>query len=103
MPVYLLWEWENPKEEERNKMRYKLGDEVRRYREKKLKEGVRWEVLALTDNTRRSVVLYTFETMEDFDKIWNDEEWQRAESQWSYYVDNCTVRILRPSIRVPPV
>ena len=103
MPIYILTEWTNPKEEERNKKRYKLVDEViSPYQKRKLEEGVKWETLELSDGTGRMVILHTFETMEDFDKIWNDREWQVAVGRWSYMVDNCTARILRPVGRIEP-
>ena len=103
MPVYLLWEWTNPKEEERIKKRRKIIDEVMvPYIEKKRREGIKFETLALSDNTRRMVELDTFETMENLDKIWKDEELQRAASQYSYLVNNMCVRILQPSIRIRP-
>ena len=61
MPVYLLWEFETPKEEERNKKRHKLIDEVNiPYIERKVKEGVKWEILDMSDGTGRVVELQTF-------------------------------------------
>jgi hypothetical protein len=101
--VYLLWEWENAKEEERTKMRRNHYVEVLRpYYEKKRSEGVDWESLDLTDGTGRMVRLDKFDDIDDFDKIWNDEEWQKACARYSYFVDNIRVRILRPSILIKP-
>ena len=96
MPIHLLWEYEIPKEDERNKKRIKLIEEAQPYIEKKSKEGVKWKILGLTDNTRRRLELHTFETMEDFEKIWSDEDFQKMSTQHSRLVDNASVRILRP-------
>ena len=103
MPIYLLWEFETPKEEERNNKRYKLSDEVNTpYIERKHKEGVKWKILDMADGTGRMVELHTFETMEDFEKIWGDEEFHKMVIQYCRVVDNASVRILRPGIRVRP-
>ena len=103
MSVYLLWEWENAKEEERTRMRRSHYVEVLRpYYEKKRSEGVDWESLDLTDGTGRMVRLDRFAGMDDFDRVWNDEFWQKACARYSYFVDNMTVRILRPSILIKP-
>ncbi len=97
--VYLLWEWTNPKEEERNKKRLQFEvDFMYPYMKKKKMEGVKWEVLGLTDGTGRMFALSTFETMEDFDKVWNDIEFKKGSSQMSYLVDNFTCQILREAI-----
>jgi hypothetical protein len=96
MSVYLLWEWTNPKEEERNKKRLQFEvDIMYPYLEKKAKEGVKMKPLGLTDGTGRILTLMTFETMEDFAKVWDDVEFQKDISRFSYLVDNFTCRILR--------
>lgn len=96
MSVYLLLEWTNPKEEERNEKRLKQEvDFWFPYLEKKAKEGVKMKPLALTDGTGRMLTLFTFETMEDFAKVWDDMEFKRGISQFSYLVDDFTSRLLR--------
>ncbi len=103
MSMYLLWEWTNPKEEERNKRRYKhLRENLWPYIERKLKEGVKWEILDLTDCTGRMFALHTFDTIEDFDKVWNDDEYKKLMSQYSYFVDDCSLRILRGTKKLEP-
>jgi len=101
MSVYLPWEWTNPKEEERNEKRLKHEvDFMYPYLEKKNKEGVKMKVLGLTDGTGRMLALNIFETIEDFDKVWNDEEFKKGISRMSYLVDNFTCRILREAIDI---
>lgn len=96
MSVYLLWEWTNSKDEERNEKRLKQEvDFWFPYIEKKTKEGVKMKPLGLTDGTGRMITLFTFETIEDFAKIWDDVEFKKGTSQFSYLVDNFTSRLLR--------
>jgi len=95
MSVYLLWEWTNPKEEERNEKRLKHeADWLYPYFEKKVKEGV-MKGHGLTDNTGYILGLLIFETMEDFGKVWNDDEFKKGAVKMSYLVDNFTSRLLR--------
>jgi len=99
MSVYLLMEFTCPKDEERNKKRLKHEvDWLYPYYEKKIKEGVIRKALGLSDGTGRIVSLTTFETVEDFGKIWNDDEYKKGIVQLSYLVDNFTSRILREVI-----
>ena len=96
MSVYLLYEWTNPKDEERDKKRLKHESEFMfPYIMKKKKLGVKWDVLGLADGTGKMLALVTFESMEDFDEIWNDDEYKRGMIGMSYYVDDFTCRILR--------
>jgi len=96
--IYLLWEWTNPKEVERNQRRLKHEkDWLYPYIGKKIKENV-FKILGLSDGTGRIIALFTFETMEDFDKVWNDIEFKTGTSQMSYLVDNFTSRVLRDVI-----
>ena len=96
--IYLLWEWTNPKEVERNQRRLKHEkDWLYPYIGKKIKEGV-FKIIGLSDGTGRIIALFTFETMENFDKVWNDIEFKTGTSQMSYLVDNFTSRVLRDVI-----
>ena len=77
LKVVLLVEWDNPKDETRNKKRLKHGSEVGTpYYEKKREEGIKWEMSGWSDNTGHMIGWHEFETVEDFAKIWNDEEFQ---------------------------
>ena len=98
LSVYLLWEWTNPKEVERNERRLKHEkDWLYPYFGKKQQEGI-VNGLGLSDGTGRILSLFTFENMEAFDKVWNDIEFKTGTSQLSYLVDNFTSRVLRDVI-----
>jgi len=103
MPVVGIVEWDNPKDEERNKKRLKFGREVMMpYWEKLVKEkGIKAEGGAWSDNTGHMISWWEFETMEDFSKMWEDKRWQQMRGQWTYYADNVSIRLLRPSIDIP--
>jgi len=103
MPVALHIEFDTPKETERNKKRYQWSRELfRPYYNKKREEGVKWEANGWADGTGNVIAWHQFETMADFDKIWNDEEFQAMMVRWSYLVDNARLRILRPTFSVEP-
>ena len=103
MPVVLLVECDNPKDEERNEKRLKYVREVwRPYWQKLVKEkDIKVESSDWSDNTGHMVVWHKFETMEDFAKMWNDERQQQLWARWTYLVDNARIRLLRPSLRIP--
>lgn len=102
MTVVLLWEWDNPKDEARNKKRLKFDrEEGAPFWEKKRKEGIKLKMTSWSDNTGHIVGWMEFETMDDFSKLWEDKEWQQQVTKWSYLVDNVSVRLLRPTITLP--
>ena len=103
MPVVLLIEWDNPKDEERNEKRLKYGREVLTpYWEKMKKEkDIKVESSDWSDNTGHMISWSKFETMEDFAKMWNDERWQQMWARWAYLSDNVKNRLLRPSVTIP--
>ena len=78
MPVVLLVEWDNPKDEERNEKRHKYVREVvTPYTQQLRKEkDIKLESSDWSDNTGHIVDWTEFETMEDFAKMWNDERYQ---------------------------
>ena len=93
----MMTEWTNPKEPERNKKKFDLEKKFfEPYYENKLKEGIKWKAEDYTDGSGWYVAWFTFETMEDFSKIWTDEEFQKMLTRYSFLVDECKVRILRP-------
>jgi len=102
LKVVLLWEWDNPKDEERNKKRLKHGYEVvAPYLEKKREEGIKYESSVWSDNTGHMVGWFEYETEEDFVKMWGDDEFHHIMARRAYYVDNASHRLLRPTIRLP--
>jgi len=103
MPVVQLYEYDNPKDEERSKKMRKFGREVMRpYWEKLVKEkDIKVESSSWADNTGRTIYWTKFETMEDFSKMRDDERWQQMRARWAYFVDNARIRLLRPGLTVP--
>jgi len=102
MKVVILLEYKTPKEAERNKKRYKFGDEnLTPYFNKKDKE-VKMNRSGWSDGSGTVISWMEFETLEDFNKVWGDEEFQILMARWSYNVDDVKVRILRPTHQIPP-
>jgi len=102
MPVVLLLEWDNPKDEARNEKRRKFEEVITSYRKTLVEEkGIKLKFSGWADGTGHIVTWWEFETMEDFAKMWNDEKWQQMIARWTYLVDNASVRLLRPAITVP--
>ena len=103
MKVLVVTESTNPKEPERNKARYKLGETMRPYRDKLVKEKeikVRFSGWSL--NNGQMMYLAEFETFEDFEKMTTDPEWRRYLSKSSYLSDNIRTRIMCESFQMPP-
>ena len=101
MNVVLSIMWTNPKEPERNKKRFTHQNSVSEpYAEKKTKEGVKWKRASWADGSGLMLAWYEFESLEDFNKVWGDDEFQSNLSRWSFFVDNCKIKIWRPSANV---
>jgi len=99
MPIGMLWEWDNPKDEERNKKRLKKSKEINEYfykiakeRDIKAKSGV-W-----ADGTGHVLMWGEYESFEEVAKWWEDEHLQRLFADLSLLVDNMNIRWLRPMI-----
>lgn len=103
MPVVHLFEYDNPKDEERNNKKRKFASEVMvPYWEKLVKDkNIKVESSGWSDNTGHQVHWSKFETMEDFAKTRDDERWQQMMARWAYLVDNVKIRLLRPGFRLP--
>ena len=71
------------------------------YYEKKVKDGVKRKPSVYTDGSGLMLVLHEFETLDDFNKVWGDEEYQAALSVRSYTLDNCKIKIWRPPTIIP--
>ena len=103
VPVVLLIEWDNPRDEERNKKRLKHEWEVsdphwiKMVKEKDIKvDSSIW-----AENTGHMYMWMKFETMEDFAKMWNDERHQQIWAQWAKLRENVKNHLLRPEITIP--
>jgi len=103
MKVLVVTEYTNPKEPERNKARYKLGDEMRPYREKLVQEKeIKVRFSGWSMNNGQMLSTAEFETFEDFEKMTTDPEWRRYLSKASYLHDNIRTRIMYESFQMPP-
>ena len=103
MKVLMSVMWTNPKEPERNKKRYEYQAENNRpYYDKRVKEGVKWKISGWSDGSGLMLGLHEFDTLEDFNKVWGDEEFQINMARWSYFVDNCKIKVWRPPNQLPP-
>ena len=102
MKVVMMVEFNTPKELERNKKRYQFQDEhLRPYFTKKDKE-VKMNRSSWSDGSGTVIGWWKFESLEDFNKVWGDDEFQIMIGRWSYFVDNVKIRILRPPQQIPP-
>lgn len=103
MEVVMMVKFNTPKAPERNKKRYEFGAENNRpYYDKKVKEGVKWNAKEWSNGSGTVIGWHEFETLEDFNKVWGDEEFQKIMARWSYFVDNCIVQVLWPAKSLPP-
>jgi len=103
MKVLLKWELEHPTDIEKRKERYKYSREKwRPYWQKKEEEGLVFKRNGWSDSTRHMVGLWEFESAADFAKLWDDEEFHKICSEYSYLVKNMKLRILRPGIELEP-
>ncbi len=102
MKVLMSIMWTNPKEPERNKKRNEFAAEnFGPYYDKKVKEGVKWKYSGWSDGSGLMLGLHEFDTLEDINKVWGDEEFQIINARWSYFVDNCKIKIWRPPNQLP--
>ena len=103
MKVVVLWEWDNPKDEARDKKRREFGTEVLTPYWRKLVEekGIKSKGDWWSDNTGHMVSWFEFETLEDFAKMWNDERFQQIWARLAFLVDNARIRLLRQAITIP--
>lgn len=101
MKVLVIWEWDNPKEDGRLKKYYEWSAGTDYEYVLKLQKGV-CKVSDWTDGTGHNIYIQEFESMEDFAKVWGDDEYHRCFVRFCRLVDNATRRIVRDGIGVPP-
>jgi hypothetical protein len=105
MPVVVMIEWDNAKDESRYEKYAKLsrtqgGVGYTPLLQKMIKEGVA-KTSGWTDNTGHLVGWWEFENLEAYAKLWADEEFHRRWLQSNPLVDNARIRILRPAVPIP--
>lgn len=99
MKVGMIFEWDNPKDEERNKKRLEKSKEINEYfykiaEERRIKaKGSVW-----ADGTGHVIQWSENESLEEFSKWWEDMHLQQLLAELSLLVDNMNIRLLRPMI-----
>ena len=99
MHVVVLSEWDASKNVEIYKKSLELMTRFVEYWEKLSKEKSIHPIYdkIFTDNSGHYSNWTEYESLADFQKIWDDETYQKYWSQYSRYVDNCRIRVMRPT------
>ena len=101
MPVYLVLEQDNAKDEERyNKYQRLVAEEVWPWMQNMMKEGVK--ITSLADNTGHMTGFFEFENFEALGKMWNDPKWNSMMIKYSQLVDNYRLRLCRSGRPIEP-
>ena len=102
MPVYLVSEHDNAKDEERYRKYQKyIVEEYWPWNQKMIEKGV-YKATNLADNTGHMIAISEFENFEAFEKMWNDPEWNSIMIKWSQLVDNGKLRLCRTGRIIEP-
>ena len=101
MKVIELLEWDNFKDETKLKKYYEYNKTFSPYTLKKLEE-LNVKQMGGTDGTGHLVWMREYPSMEEYDKLRCDEEYQEKFVLWCRNVKNVNLRIFRPSMRIPP-
>jgi len=95
----MLWEWDNPKDNERNRKRLEKSKEINEYFYKIAKEReIKAKSSVWADGTGHVLMWGEYESLEEVAKWWEDEQLQRLFAEMSLLVDNMNIRWLRPMI-----
>ena len=101
MPVYLVSEQDNAKDEARyNKYQKLVAEEVWPWMQNMMKKGVK--ITSLADNTGHMTGVYEFENFEALEKMWNDPKWNSMMIKYSQLVDNYRLRLCRSGKVIEP-
>ena len=103
MSVILMLEWTNAKDISRFK---KYGEFSRSgrgaaYWQKKKDEGIVKNFSNWADNSGYLIFWVEFENIDDFAKLWADEEYHKLFLDWNPLVDNLRFRLLRTAVTIP--
>ena len=98
MTALVIREWDVPKKEDRLKMYYASMEPT--YQDFMKKFKVRYG--QWTQGVGHQTMLEEFESLEEFAKAWNDEDYKKMWTLMMRRMDNGTCRVLRSSMRVPP-
>jgi hypothetical protein len=101
LEVVVKYEWDNFKDIAKLKEYYGLGPEMRPMMEEADKKYKRTRK-GYSDGSGHMVAIHTFEDAESYAKFWDDEELQKQFVKFCRTVKNMDVKVLRPSLQVPP-
>jgi len=101
LEVVVKYEWDNFKDKAKLKEYYDLGPEMRPLMLEADKKYNRTRK-SYSDGSGHMVAIHTYEDAESFAKFWNDEEQQKLFIKLSRNVKNMNIKVLRPSISLPP-
>jgi hypothetical protein len=100
MKVLVMWEWDNSKDVERLKKYYEYAQTYVEYVsgvDKGICKRSTW-----VDGTGHHFQTLEFESMEDYTKVWSDDEYFSRFVRFCRLVDNARTHVLRPAVGVPP-
>ena len=99
MRVVTLNEWDTPKDGEYfEKSKELLKKWVQHYTEMVKEKSIKVTYDKIfTDNTGHFSNWTEYESMDEFKKVWDDEEYQRYWAEYARYAFNCQFRVMRPA------
>jgi len=102
MPVYIVTEWDNAKDETRySKYQKWVVEEWSPYQAKNLEKGG-YKATGLADNTGHMMGFFEFKDLEALGTMWNDPKWNSLMIKMSQLVDNMRIRLCRASRPIEP-
>ena len=102
MKLWFVMEIETYKDDARRKKFYEYYQKIMPIWQNKL-EGVKSKFLGgWADTPGCPMLVYEFESMEEFSKVWSDEEWQKELVILRNHLKSFRMRIMRPDIDAPP-
>ena len=100
MKMLVIVEWDNTKNEERLKKFYEYTTTYLEY-VNRVDKGI-CKRNTWVDGTGHHFQTQEFESMEDYVKVWGDDEYFSRFVRFCRLVDNARTHVLRPAISVPP-
>ena len=101
MEVVVKWEWQNFKDEAKLKDYYEFISKYGTHMQEDDKKYNRTR-RGYSNGTGYLVSIHTFKDAESFAKYWNDVEEYKMFVQFCRHVKKMDVKVLRPTVGVPP-
>ena len=100
MKILVITEWETFKDEAKVKKYYEyMETEPFRAHREALESEVKHKAWSAAPG--HLVMIEEYESMEEFSKLWSDEEYHKKMIKLRRLVKNLSIRILRPAIPAP--